>query len=196
MIASLKGRIHDVFPDFLILEVNGVGYKIEGASGYYEAGMEAQFYIFTHYSQQDTRLFGFPTREAFLFFADLLTVPGVGPKTAAGLINNVGLDEMKEYIVSNDPKSLTGNGVGLKTAQKIILELSQKIIKSGYKSTHKDGSAHRIPTEINEEVEDALMGLGYNKNEVQRLLNEIPFESGQTVESVLRIALKKLSGKK
>lgn len=189
MIASLKGKVKDVFPDFLIIDVAGVGYKVEGISKYIEVGEDIDLFVYTHYTQQDTKLFGFLNKEDYLFFQDLLIVPGVGPRTAVGLINNLGTDKIKTSILNDDAKSLTGNGVGLKTGKKIIIELVSKIQKTGFKASKgktEEGDG------ILQEVEEALIGLGYNKNEISVALSKVKINGKSNSESILRAALNKM----
>jgi Holliday junction DNA helicase RuvA len=193
MIASLQGKVKDIFSDFVIVEVNSVGYKVEGIGKYLDIGAEVEVYIYTHYSQQDTRLFGFLERDEFLLFEELLRVSGVGPKTAAALINNVGAQEIKSAILKNEPKTLTGNGVGTKTAQKIILELASRISKSDINVSKM--KLQRIDNDLLTEVEDALLGLGYNKQEIINVLAKFEILPKDTTEGMLRKALNILSQK-
>ena len=191
MIASLTGKVKDIFPDFIILDVAGVGYKVEGVRKYFEIGAEIDVYVFTHYTQQGARLFGFLEKDAFLLFQELLIVPGVGPRTAVNLINNLGIDVIKTAIITDNAKTLTGNGVGLKTAQKIILELASKLKKSGYKISNSSLKSEGQMDLIGE-VEQALIGLGYNKNEISQVLNKIDLSKISTSEALLREALNKI----
>ncbi len=194
MIASLQGKVKDIFSDFVIIEVNSIGYKVEGIGKYLEVGAQVEVYIYTHYSQQDTRLFGFLEREEYQLFEELLRVSGVGPRTAAGLINNIGANEIKSAIISDDAKALTGNGVGLKTAQKIILELASRINKQDINLARL-----KIKTLDNDqltEVEDALLGLGYNKKEIINVLAKLELNTEDTTENLLRKTLNILSQKK
>jgi Holliday junction DNA helicase RuvA len=182
MIAGLKGLIKDVFTNFIILETaDGVGYKVEGLPVESKIqGNELDIYIFTHYTQQEVRLFGFLTKGSFLLFQDLITVSGVGPKSAVALLNNVGVDNIKFAIIEKDHKSLMGNGVGLKIAQKIVIELADKYNKETLDPNQK------IITKGNkvlEEVSLALEGLGYSKREIDSAIvdlgndfSSLPFE--------------------
>jgi Holliday junction DNA helicase RuvA len=182
MIAGLKGLIKDVFTNFIILETaDGVGYRVEGLPVESKIqGNELDIYIFTHYTQQEVRLFGFLTKGSFLLFQDLITVSGVGPKSAVALLNNVGVDNIKFAIIEKDHKSLMGNGVGLKIAQKIVIELADKYNKEALDPNQK------IITKGNkvlEEVSLALEGLGYSKREIDSAIvdlgndfSSLPFE--------------------
>jgi Holliday junction DNA helicase RuvA len=182
MIASLKGIIKDVFNNFIILETkDGVGYKVEGLPMESKIkGIEIDIFVFTHYTQQEVRLFGFLTRDSYLLFQDLITVSGVGPKSAVSLINNVGVDNIKFTILEKTHKPLMGNGVGLKIAQKIIIELAGKydLDKINPQKNIMGGNKQL------EEVAEALEGLGYSKKEIDSSiaalgndLSEMAFES-------------------
>ena len=123
MIAFLKGVVKDVFTNFIILNTGeSIGYKIEGLP--LEAkiiGSDIEIYVFTHYTQQETRLFGFLNRNSYLLFHDLITVSGVGPKSAIALLNNIGVDNIKLAVIEKNHKPLVGNGVGQKIAQNPVL---------------------------------------------------------------------------
>jgi Holliday junction DNA helicase RuvA len=144
-------------------------------------GNELDIFIYTHYTQQEVRLFGFLTRDSFLLFQDLITVSGVGPKSAVSLLNNLGVDNIKIGIIEKNHKAFMGNGVGLKISQKIVIELAGKYDKETFtldpqKNLFKGN-------EVLDEVALALEGLGYSKKEIDSAIAnlgkdfaEMPFE--------------------
>jgi Holliday junction DNA helicase RuvA len=165
MIAYLKGSIKDVFENFVIFNINDeIGYKIEGLP--LEAkiiGKEMEIFVYTHYTQQDTRMFGFLNRKSYLLFHDLLNVSGVGPKSAVSLLNNVGVDYIKLAVIEREHKTLMGNGIGQKIAQKIVIELDGKYDRKDLEIT---SSADGLSSDKINEVTMALEGLGYNRREI------------------------------
>lgn len=200
MIASLSGKIKDIFDNFVILETkDGVGYKVEGLP--LEAkiqGVEKELFVFTHYTQQEVRLFGFIDRESYLLFQDLITVSGVGPKSAISLINNIGVDNIKLAIIEKDHKSLMGNGVGLKLAQKTVIELAGKYDNQKLNAKKRELG---YDNKTLDEVAMALESLGYSKKEIDLAILsigndpiDIPFE--KLFRSTLNYLQKKTGGLK
>lgn len=193
MIASLKGEVIDVLPKFMILDVNGVGYKIEGTFLLSLIGKQLFVYVHTHYSENDTRLFGFLKKDDFLMFEMLLTVNGVGPKSASNIIANFGSEKVRSAIRLARPVDLKGGGIGLKTAQKIVIELSGKMETA-------DSLPLNILTKAEEkkfkEVESALYNLGYNKDELSDIFDNLISIKEKESEILLRTALNLLKQKK
>lgn len=188
MIASIKGIIKDVFANFIILETkDGVGYKVEGLPIESKVqGNELDIFVYTHYTQQEVRLFGFLTRDSFLLFQDLITVSGVGPKSAVSLLNNVGVDNIKYAIIEKEHKSLMGNGVGLKIAQKIVIELAGKYDNEKLDPQKKYTKGYKVL----EEVASALEGLGYSKKEIDSAIADLGNNfSGLPFEKIFRNCL-------
>ncbi|MCA9383547.1 Holliday junction branch migration protein RuvA [Candidatus Dojkabacteria bacterium] len=183
MIAKLKGRVEEVFPTFIILDVNGVGYKVEGDFLNVLEGNDIEAYIFTYVREQDLRLFGFSRKSEFILFEKLLQISGVGPKAALALISNVGTDQILTAINSNEPKLLKTTGVGNKTAQRIIIEMKNKIDKLGIKVT-KDTQINLDNINMLTEVEEALIDLGYNKNQIKNVLEKLNLENKTSVDLV------------
>jgi len=188
MIASLKGVIKDVFANFIILTTkDDIGYKVEGIPTESKIqGKELDIFVYTHYTQQEVRLFGFLTRDSFLLFQDLITVSGVGPKSAVSLLNNIGVINIKYAILEKNHKSLMGNGVGLKIAQKIVIELAGKYDSEKLNPQKKTSEGNKIL----EEVASALEGLGYSKKEIDSTIASLGNDfSGLSFEKIFRNCL-------
>ncbi len=187
MIASLKGKVLEVFPKFLILDVNNVGYKIEGLNNqFFKENQEIFIYTYVQYQETDTRIFGFTNRQDYLLFEMLLTVSGVGPRTAISLLTSLGNEKIINAISAGKPQDLKGNGVGLKTAQKIVIELVNKI-------DPKNDNAIQLNSKEDEEkvkeVRGALLGLGYSNIEIDKVFEKLPALDENTAEGLLRISL-------
>jgi len=174
MIAFLSGKIKDVFDNFVIINSKeGVGYKIEGLP--IEAKIidqEVEIYVYTHYTQQETRLFGFLDRDCYMLFHSLIGVSGVGPKSAIVLLNNIGVDNIKLAVLEKNHKALLGNGIGQKIAQKIVIELEGKFDRKDIKFEN----ASNVGTNTIDDVKMALEGLGYNQKEISNALATIDQE--------------------
>jgi Holliday junction DNA helicase RuvA len=168
MIGYLKGKIIVRYPQWVILENGGVGYRINLPSGILVAkGDEAEFFIYHHFRQDSQELYGLKSLEQLEFFELLLIVPGVGPKMALNIIGSIKIEVLEKSIVKGDPNYLTSiSGVGKKLAAKIIVELKNKL------TTIELGQEY-LPEESSEVVE-ALTTLGYRRGEILAILKEMP----------------------
>jgi holliday junction DNA helicase RuvA len=191
MISYLSGKILNKGKGFAIIKVGDIGYKVfVSPSMFTELEIDSQIALYTHqYVREDALdLFGFRNMEELEMFELLLSISGVGPKSALGSLSVSSVDQLKESISRGDPSLLTKvSGIGRKTAERIVLELRDKIsitdnyqrIESGVKS---DARADEI---------DALMALGYslqNAREALRQADPSLTDSGDRI----REALKKL----
>jgi Holliday junction DNA helicase RuvA len=189
MIASLKGTIKEVNSSFLVIDVNGVGFKVEGDFLGLKTGQDIDLSIHTHFSENSIRLFGFTNSESFELFKLLLTVPGVGPKSALLLLSNLGVESIKRAVNEGNPQMLKGKGIGLKIAQKVVIELASKFEKI------EQGSIILLsPAEEKKmnEVFSALLELGFSKQEINNIKNELSSLQELSSEKMLRVALKLL----
>jgi Holliday junction DNA helicase RuvA len=182
MISYLKGKIIYKGDHFAILETGGIGYQVFLPESYllkYKVGEIVE--IFAHeYLREDSReLYGFGTVEELKFFWQLIGISGVGPKMAHKLISAYKLEKLEKAVSEEDLGVLsTIPGVGKKTAQKIILELKGRLV------TGKNVSADN-------EIVDALVRLGYSKNEAQEAVGKIG-EEIEGAENKIKAALKNL----
>jgi Holliday junction DNA helicase RuvA len=182
MISYLKGKLIYKGDHFAILETGGIGYQVFLPESYlskYKLGESIE--VFTHeYVREDSReLYGFGTVEELKFFWQLIDVSGVGPKMAHKIISAYRLDKLEKAVSEGDLVILgTIPGVGKKTAQKIILELKGRLV------TGK-------PISGENEIVDALVRLGYSKNEAQEAVGKIG-EDVEGAENKIKAALKNL----
>jgi len=202
------GKIAEVFPDFVIIDVNGVGYKVEGynvlpesresppvqgtdllsekVSGSLEKDKHVEVYISTYVREQEIRLFGFKSREELLLFEQLLGVSGVGPRAALTLVNNLGVDNIIAAITNNQPQNLKLPGVGTKTAEKIVIELRTKISKLAFKTGKQQGKRNLA---VENEVTGALASLGYTQKEITLAMSKISTGENDSRQDLLKKAL-------
>lgn len=181
MIAYLKGTILEKGLTYIILENQGVGYKVFVTPEILElkVGETAALYTYMKVSDDGQSLYGLPDFNTLQFFEMLITVSGVGPKVALAILSAARVDAVKQAISNQDAAVFTRiSGIGLKTAEKIIVELKNKVGASG--GTVGAGA----------EVFDALLALGYNQKEVREVINKI--DSSQTQSEQLKQALKAL----
>lgn len=197
MVAHLRGVLDRITQDSLILDVNGIGFRVFTATGTLaEVGIGELVRVFTHtYVREDTlALYGFLTESELRMFEQLLAVSGVGPKAALALISAVTPSSFGLAVLTEDADRLTrAQGIGKKTAQRIILELKDKIKKElsafGVVSGTVQSAHETIPEGIFGEAAGALMMLGYTASEAQKSVSAV-IEEGKPLESVIRDALK------
>lgn len=192
MIAYLRGRIISKSSNYAILEVNNIGYQIfVGENFLNELKIGGETEIFTHHQiKEDANdLYGFKNMEDLELFGLLLTVSGVGPKSALGVISMASSEDIKEAIIRGDATLLTKvSGIGKKTAERIVLELKTKVLRSagGISAIGTNGASG------SDEI-DALMTLGYSLNEARTALNMIEpsiSDSGERVKAALKKMVK------
>ncbi len=187
MIATLNGKVQEVDTDSLVIEVGGIGVQV-----FVPAGMAAVSHpgehIFLHtylvVRQDALLLFGFDTREGREFFELLLTVNGVGPRLALAILSSLTPDAIRRAIFHEQAEIFARvPGVGKKTAQKILLQLQDKI--------KPDIGLERIGFggELDTEILEALTTLGYSVVEAQSAIQAIPKDAPQDIETRLRLAL-------
>jgi Holliday junction DNA helicase RuvA len=198
MIALLTGKIAFKAPDYIILDVNGVGYRVQiPFSTYYTLpaeGSAVSLQIHTSVKEDAINLYGFRTQQEKELFQLLIGVSGVGPKLANSILSNSEPAELADYLLRGDLVRLSGiPGIGKKTAERLVLELKEKIKKMGIAPSASPDLA-QVPAkqEIRDDVLSALINLGYKESVVQKALNDIRIAEDATVESILKQALKVL----
>lgn len=200
MFAYIKGTIEAKSNDSIIVEAGGIGYRVFTAlstiNNMGQIGSYAK--VFTHYYVREdiAALYGFGTIEELSMFEMLLTVSGVGPKAAISLISTLSPSRFALAVVSQDAKSLTkAQGIGGKMAQRIILELKDKISKEQLMSANQPGGVDNIEPagdSVLSEAVSALMVLGYSSAEASVSVSKI-YEEGMSVEDIIKSSLKSLA---
>lgn len=196
MIALLTGSIAYKSPDHIILDVNGVGYRVLiPFSTYYELPESGTVSLHIHTSVREDaiQLYGFRTRLEKSFFQLLLTVSGVGPKLARDILSNIQPAPLSQALMQGDIQKLSSiPGIGKKTAERLILELREKVRKLELGEAPQ-AEPRQIPAEdVQEDVVSALLNLGYKEPQVRKVLGGLNAEPGCSVEALLRQALKVL----
>lgn len=185
MIAHLKGTILIKSEKHLVVEVNDVGYRVfvlPQVSESAKVGQELSLHTYHHITENGSELFGFITSDDMNFFERLLSVSGVGPKSALGVMASAPIRDIQQAIVQNDPTLLTRvSGIGRKTAERIIVELREKIEKTGLVGETID------QTFI--DAMEALIQLGYARPEARKALRQIK-DPSLTAQDRLKQALK------
>ncbi len=203
MIRYIKGRLTAVESDEILVESNGIGYGIYMPSSAISllppTGEEVLIHTYLNVKEDDLKLFGFLSRDDLYIFEQLITVSGIGPKGALGILSALSPDELRFAIFSGDSKAIaSAPGIGKKTAEKLILELKDKVsiedtldhaAGEGYTS---GASAGKDPEIVSDAVQ-ALVALGYGNAEALRAVRQVEIRPDMTVNEVLKEALKGLS---
>lgn len=186
MIFSLSGTIEHIGPNYIVVTNGGIGYQVFVATNTLtDMHLQGTIALLTAHmvSESSQTLYGFRTTQEREFFDQLLTVSGVGGKTAINIMGLAPLADLQSAIRSGDPSLLTRvSGVGKRTAERIIVELKEKLgAGETMKATHGDAF-------------EALLSLGYNAHDIREVLRSI---SSTDTESIIKEGLKKLgSGKR
>lgn len=197
MFHHIKGTVFHVDPNRVVLDNGGVGYSINTSffsASSVKKGEEALFYTYLHVREDAMELYGFATEEELSCYKMLTSISGVGPKAALAILSVVTPEKLALCVISEDEKALTkAPGVGKKLAQRIILELKDKLAKS--QLSVSGGAGVELPSpEINMgsagEALAALTVLGYGRTEAAEALKGL--DESLPVEELVRQCLKKL----
>ena len=198
MIGFLRGILADKGDGYIIIDVNGVGYQVfvpANSTAYLNAeGEEVLVYTSMIVREDDVSLFGFSGKGELDAFRKLIGVSGVGPKAAISILSSFTLDQFKQAIVFEDSKSLQrANGIGKKTAERIVLELKDKFSSAAPDGSYLDAGAPEEGAAQGgrSEAISALVALGYSRGEATSALASIA-EKDLTTEEYIKRALKNL----
>ncbi len=190
MIAYLKGKILQKTPRSAILLVADVGYEVFLTNKELEQtsiNQEREYFIFSYIKEEAFDLYGFKDMEELDFFKKLISVSGVGPKSALNVLALAEPDELKRAITSGDAAMLQQvSGIGKKTAERLVVELKEKFIS--------DLSEYTMVSSVDQQVSDALVSLGYKEIEAREVLKLMPTsEEGlaERIKEALRYINKK-----
>jgi Holliday junction DNA helicase RuvA len=188
MIASLTGRITSRKPDNVIIDVNGIGYQINVSlhtlSSLPAEGSEVFLSIYTHVREDAIQLYGFTSEDEKKIFITLLGISGIGPKMGLTILSGISHDDFLSSIENEDVAMLCRvPGLGKKTAQRLILELREKL-----------PAAKGVRDKLYEDTLSALVNLGYKKSIAQQSIEKVYKKDFNDIESLLRETLKQLTG--
>lgn len=197
MIAFLKGYIEDRGDGAVLLDVGGVGYHVEISTQTLEqlasAGSEVKLLIHHHITESDQRLFGFYTKDEKALFEKLITVKGVGPKLGLTILSGLPASTLIEAITNADTTTLSRvPGIGKKTAERIVLELKDKLAE--YSVSSGSSSKQGASSGVMEETIQALEALGFRKREAEQAVLKVLKDNEESDTSqVIRKALSLLN---
>lgn len=190
MIAFVKGTVYSTSSDSLVVENNGIGYRIYVANPQlFRISSEVILYTYQQVREDDISLFGFDSMEGYEIFLRLISVKGVGARTALGMLAACSPQQMVSAIENNDIKALKAlPGIGAKTASQIVLDLKGKLIEES-RETEKT-----LNTEL-EDAMEALKSLGYKNNELNAIRKELSAMEPLKCDAYIRKALSLLAKK-
>lgn len=201
MLAYIKGTVEQIGQDYVVVENNNIGYRIKtpgsvvmGIQGLHQ---QITLYTYMYVREDEISLFGFLTRDELEIFRLLITVNGVGPKVANAVLTAMTADEFRMAVLSGDVKMITrANGLGTKGAQRIIMELKDKMKLEDFAGVG-DGEAILESGGLEKdkavaEAGMALVSLGYSDTEALRAIRAAGDLSGMDTETVIKRALKEL----
>lgn len=201
MIARINGLLLYKSFDYTIVDVNGVGYRVfVPLSTFYElpdTGQPVALNIHTHFKTDSIGLFGFNTAEEMDIFKLLILVTGIGPRLAVNILSGISVEELVKAIsTGNLSRLMIIPGVGKKMAERMILELKEKVLKPKPEGMTSAADDKRISEKmIEEDALSALVNLGYKTNTAKNALEKVisKFSEELTFEVLLKEALKNLS---
>ncbi len=199
MISYLRGQLVESLPNQLIVDVHGVGYKCLVPLSTYDklAGNPGEVTLLTHLhiTERDHTLFGFATNEERDLFKLLMDrVSGIGPKLALAVLSGTSVSDFKDNVIRGDVAALSRiSGVGKKTAERIVLELKDKVGIVDTWQAAKGGAANDPSAAAQTDAMLALIALGYKQSEAQKIVSDLVRKSGAeaiTADKLIRDALR------
>ena len=202
MISYLSGTIAAFEEDKVIIDVGGVGYGVYmsgQAMGKLPAvGREVKIHTYLNVKEDAMQLYGFLTRDDLMVFKLLIGVNGIGPKGGLGILAALSPDDLRFAVLAGDVKAIcAAPGIGKKTAEKLILELKDRLkLEDALEHITADSGTSEgavYHSEVQSEAVQALVALGYGSTEALRAVKQVDIEETAEVEDVLKLALKHMS---
>lgn len=202
MYAYIKGTLAEVGEDAVIVEAGGIGYNIRVSTTTAELlpalGSEVKIYTYTLVREDTFALFGFLTRDDLEIFKRLITVGGIGPKGGLAILSVMSADDLRFAVMAGDAKAISkAPGIGAKTAERVILELRDKIsledtLKGlgGPVNVAAASGASGSDNLIKREAIEALVALGYSASDATAAVKKVEITEDATSETILKLALK------
>lgn len=202
MIAYLKGTLEEIGYDYIVVDVNDIGYLvkvslrvIEGLPG---VGSFIKIHTYTYVREDVLALYGFLTKDDLQMFLLLLGVNGVGPKGALGILSVFSAQELRLAIISQDSKTIAKSpGIGAKTAQRILIDLKDKVSVEETFEKIGEQNISTMPSQTansgaRSDAIEALTALGYSASESMKAVNAVEITEDMTSDTILKLALKHL----
>lgn len=205
MINYIRGELAEICESYVVVDHDGMGYEVfvpQTVFGMLPAvGQEVKLFTYLQVKEDGMALFGFTRKEDLKVFKLLITVNGIGPKGALGILSAISTDELRFAILANDAKAISkAPGIGAKTASKLILELKDKFsLEDAFESSFAQNPSGQMSLldpqgmeGIKEEAVQALVALGYSASEALKAVKGVAIIQGMTAEDVIKAGLKRV----
>ena len=198
MYAYIKGEIVDISEDNVVLECHDIGYNIKVPFSVIQQlpgiGSQVRIYTYTCVREDAFILYGFLTKDDLWIFKKLITVNGIGPKGALGILSVMSADDLRFAIIAGDSKAISkAPGIGAKSAERIILDLKDKITLEPDRIDQNDTiatSADSINSDARNEAIEAMTALGYSPSEALKAVKQITVTDDMDAGAILKAAVK------
>jgi len=193
MITYIKGELIEKTPTKIVIESNGIGYEINISLNTYERipnDKNIKIYTYLQRKEDSDVLFGFREESERAIFQQLISISGIGPSTARTILSSISPNEIQDAVLSEDVERIKSiKGIGLKTAQRLIIELKDKVELFDKKYLDLSGESY----DIKKEAILALSVLGFNKSKSEKIVNKIYFENKEIeLQELIKQSLNKL----
>lgn len=201
MYSYIKGELVEIMDDVIVVEAGQIGYNIHIPASMIDnftgTGQEVKIYTYLQVKEDDMQLYGFLTRDDLNIFKLLLGVSGIGPKGALAVLSVMTPDDFRFAVLGEDAKAIAkAPGIGNKTAQRVILELKDKLsLEDAFeaKAAHVAEANTNVFSSVKNEAVQALTALGYSSSEALKAVSGVELREDITVEEVLKEALKQMA---
>ena len=201
MYSYIRGPLAEVEIDHIVIDVYGVGYNIYIPTNCIEylpgIGEECKIHTYLYVREDAMMLYGFLTKDDLDLFKQLISVSGIGPKGALGILSALSADDLRFAILAGDSKAIAkAPGIGAKTAQRVILELKDKMsLEDAFekKAEHEKVMIASSNNQVKNDAVLALTALGYSSSESLKAVSKVEISEDMDVEAVLKLALKYMS---
>lgn len=198
MYAYIYGEIIEKDPENIVIECNHIGYNIHIAPGmlsrFPSVGQMARIYTYTSVREDAFWLYGFTSKDELNLFKLLITVSGIGPKGAMGILSVMDVDTLRLAVLSQDSKMIAkAPGVGAKSASRIVLELKDKIKPEDVIGKPLEDEESSVLSTLRQEATEALVSLGYTVSDAYKVLQKLDITEDTRVEDVIKMALRQIS---
>ena len=198
MYAYIKGEIVDISEDNVVLECHDIGYNIKVPFSVIQQlpgiGSQVRIYTYTCVREDAFILYGFLTKDDLWIFKKIITVNGIGPKGALGILSVMSADDLRFAIIAGDSKAISkAPGIGAKSAERIILDLKDKITLEPDRIDQNDTiatSADLVNSDARNEAIEAMTALGYSPSEALKAVKQITITDDMDAGAILKAALK------
>lgn len=202
MYSYIRGVLTDVEENLVVIEAGGIGYNIYTTAQTFDylpsVGDELKLYTYLNVREDAMLLYGFLTKDDLRVFKLLLGVSGIGPKGALAILSVMSTDDLRFAVLADDAKAIAkAPGIGAKTAQRLILELKDKLsLEDAFEQKLSNEAAKKAPnhlTGIKNDAVQALVALGYSSSDALKTVNAVEITENTDVEDVLKAALKNMA---